>query len=167
MECKLRPWKSTDLKSLVKYANNWKIGKNMTDKFPYPYTEEAGKKFIEYASGGEPLCIFAIEIRGEACGGIGVHPQEDIHKKNMELGYWLAEPLWGHGIVSKAIKEMVEYGFNTFPINRIFARPYGSNKASQRVLEKNGFVLEARLKNTIWKKDRFEDELIYAVRLDE
>jgi RimJ/RimL family protein N-acetyltransferase len=164
MEYRLRPWNINDLDSLVKYANNWEIAKNLTDKFPYPYTREAGEKFIEFALSGNPIHIFAIEIQGEACGGIGIHQQDDIYIKNAELGYWLAEPFWGNGIITKAIKEMVEFAFDNYEINRVFARPFGSNISSQKVLEKNGFKLEGRLKNTVWKKDRHEDELIYSIR---
>ena len=164
MEFTLRPWCKNDLDSLVKYANNIKIASNLTDKFPYPYTREAGEAFIAFATSDDPSHIFAIEINGEASGGIGLHPLQDIHRKNAELGYWLAEPFWGHGTISRAIAQVVEYGFKHFDINRIFARPFGSNTASQRVLEKNGFTLEAHLKSTMWKMDRYEDELIYAIR---
>ncbi|MEZ4739331.1 MAG: GNAT family protein [Flavobacteriales bacterium] len=43
-------------------------------------------------------------------------------------------------------------------------RPYGSNTASQRVLEKAGFVLEARMQARSSKNGRTEDELICAMR---
>jgi RimJ/RimL family protein N-acetyltransferase len=49
-------------------------------------------------------------------------------------------------------------------VERIYARPFGSNLASQRVLEKAGFTLEGKFQQTIWKRDRYEDECIYAVR---
>ncbi len=160
---KLRPFTTHDLTSLVLHANNSNIANHMTNKFPHPYTTENGKAFIEFASSHNPHHILAIEINGEAVGGIGIHPQEDIHCKNAELGYWLAEKYWGNGIISKAIPQMVEYGFTHFDINRIFARPFGSNIASQKVLEKCGFTLEARFKNTIYKQDQFQDELVYAI----
>ena len=99
-----------------------------------------------------------------AAGGIGVHPQTDIMRRNAELGYGVARPDWGRGIISAAIPRAVEYGFRTFDIDRIYARPFGRNLASQRTLEKNGFVLEARLQGTIIKNGVIEDELIYAVR---
>lgn len=153
-----------DLGSLVKYANNWNIAKNMTDKFPFPYSEIAGSGFIKFANSDNPVHIFAIDVGGEAIGGIGVHPQEDVFRKNAELGYWIAEPFWNKGIVSNAIQQMVEFAFNTYDINRVFARPFGTNLASQRVLEKNGFVLEARLEKVLLKNDEMIDELIYAVR---
>jgi ribosomal-protein-alanine N-acetyltransferase len=164
MQFTLRPFTLNDLDSLVKYANNPKIANNLTDKFPYPYTKENGKNFIEFATKNTPTNIFAIDINGEACGGIGIHPQEDVHRKNAELGYWLAEPFWGNGIVARAIVQIVEYGFMNFDIIRIFARPYGTNTASQRVLEKAGFTLEGKFEKTLFKNGEFKDELIYAVR---
>lgn len=163
-EFKLRPWRISDLENLVAYANNLNVAKSMTDKFPFPYTESAGKAFIEFAGMDNPVRIFAIEIEGRAVGGIGVHPQTDIFRKNAEVGYWLAEPFWGRGIMSAAISEIVNFAFVTYEIDRVFARPFGTNIASQKVLEKNNFALEGRYEKTILKNEEYLDELIYAVR---
>ncbi len=160
----LRPWSMDDLDSLVKYANDIEISKNLTNKFPHPYTIENGTNFIHFATKDNPIHIFAIDIHGEAVGGIGIHPQDDIQCKNAELGYWLPQDYWGRGIISKAIAQIVSFGFKTYDLTRIFARPFGSNIASQKVLEKNGFVLEAKFEKTLYKNGKFEDELIYAVR---
>lgn len=164
MEFILRPWKASDINSLIKYANNWNIAKNLTNQFPHPYTIQDGKAFIEYATKDDPIHIFAIEVNQEAVGGIGIHPQSDIFIKNAEIGYWLGEPFWGHGIVSKAIKQIIQFGFSTFDIERIFARPYGTNFASQKILEKNNFLLEGRYNNILYKNGEYLDELIYAIR---
>lgn len=153
-----------DLPNLVKYANNWNVAKNLTDKFPHPYTEKDGKSFIELATMDPSVPIFAIEISGQAAGGIGIYLQTDIHKKNAELGYWLAEPFWGKGVVSKAIKQVVDFAFTTYDIDRVFARPFGTNIASQKVLEKNNFRLEGRFDKVLFKNGDYLDELIYAVR---
>jgi len=164
MEFKLRKWQAADIDSLVQYADNKKIAKNLTNHFPHPYSIESGKGFIEMAMKLDPVRIFAISIDGEAVGAIGIHPQEDIFSKNAEMGYWLAEPFWNKGIMSKAVLEMVEYGFKTFDINRIFARPFGTNIGSQKVLEKAGFTLEAKFEKTIYKYGVYLDELVYAIR---
>ena len=166
MNSKLRKWNEADLNSLVKYANNINIAKWLTNGFPYPYTQEDGKAYLSTAIDDNPLKVFAIEVNGEAVGSIGIYPQSDIHEKNAEIGYWLAEAYWGQGIMTKAIREIIEYGFQTFDIVRIFARPFSTNLKSQRVLEKAGFQLEARLKNALYKKGTFMDELIYAKHND-
>jgi len=165
MEFKLRSWRLSDLESLVKYADNPAIAANMTDMFPHPYTVEKGMAFLEMVTAQQPVLVWAIETNGEACGGIGIHPLSDIMRKNAELGYWLAEPFWGMNIVSRAIPQAVEMGFQALPdINRIFARPFGTNIASQRALEKAGFIYETRFEKTIFKNGVFLDELFYAVR---
>ena len=135
----IRPFRQSDIGNLVKYGNNPKIAQNLTDAFPHPYTEDAGKAFIEMAMKKDPPSIFAITVDDELVGGIGLHPQTDIHRLNAELGYWLAEPFWGKGIVTAAIKEIVTYGFKNLPITRIFARPFGRNEGSKKALEKAGF----------------------------
>lgn len=164
IKIKLRPWTYEDLHNLVKYANNSNIAKNLTDKFPFPYTEEDGMRFIESATKDDPIHIFAIDVNDQAVGAIGIHPQDDIHRRNAELGYWLAEPFWGQGIISKAIKLVVDFAFKNYNIDRIFARPFGTNIASQRVLEKNGFVLEGKFEKVLEKNGELLDELIYAIR---
>lgn len=164
MHFTLRSWKPDDLDSLVKYGNNHKIAQYMMDQFPNPYTPEKGKAFIDLTTKYNPPNVLAIDIHGEAVGAIGIHLQSDIECKNAEMGYWLAEPFWGQGIMTQAIRQMVEYGFQNWNITRIFARPFGTNIGSQRALEKAGFVLEARFSKTLFKRGEYLDELVYAVR---
>ena len=134
----------------------------MTNGFPHPYTQEDGEAYLSMIAHDNPTQVFTVEVNGEAVGSIGIFPQSDIHEKNAEMGYWLAEEYWDTGIMTKAIQEIVEYGFQTFDIGRIFARPFSTNLASQRVLEKAGFTLEARLKKALFKNGEFIDEIIYT-----
>ena len=164
MHFTLRPWTPADVESLVLFANNNEIARYLSDRFPHPYTVAAGEAFIAMAIAEKPVSIFAIDINGQASGGIGLHPQTDIQCKNAELGYWLAQPYWGKGIITKAILQMVDYGFTTFDINRIFARPFGINTGSQKALQKAGFILEAKFEKTFFKNGTYHDELVYAVR---
>jgi RimJ/RimL family protein N-acetyltransferase len=164
MQFILRPWHISDLDSLVQYANNANIARFMTDSFAHPYTEESGRNFIAFATKDDPVRMFAIDIEGRAGGGIGLHPQADIQRRNAELGYWLGEPFWGKGIMPEAIRQITAWGFETLDIDRIFARVFGTNTASQKALEKAGFVLEARLEKTLFKNGEQLDELLYAVR---
>ena len=127
MEYKLRPWTIDDLDSLVENANNHRIAQFMTDDFPFPYTREDGEHFINFIAKYGDNTDFAIEINYQAVGGIGIHPQKGIMKKNAELGYWLGENFWGHGIITRAIKEMVDFAFGNYDITRVYARPFGES----------------------------------------
>ena len=91
MNIKLRKWNESDLDNLVKYANNFNIAKWLTNGFPHPYTYEDGKSYLSMIENDNPTKVFAIDVDGEAVGSIGIFPQTDIHEKNAEMGYWLAE----------------------------------------------------------------------------
>lgn len=161
----LRPFGQADLPSLVKHANDPTIAAFLSDAFPHPYTEEHGRVFLEEAINKNLPLRRCIDIDGECCGAIGLHPKPDLWRFNLELGYWLGKPFRGQGIMTEAIRQMVQLGFSTFPdIKRIYASTFVANVASQRVLEKAGLEREAELKGTIVKNGVVHDELIYAVR---
>lgn len=164
MEISLRPWKHDDIDTLISIANNFNIAKNLTDKFPYPYTRADGERFIEYAINSKSSHLFAIDLQGTAIGGIGIHPQDDIYRKNAEIGFWLAESHWGNGYMRIAISKITTYTFQTIEIERIYARVFEKNIASQRVLQKSGFQLDGKFQKTIFKNNEFLDEYIYSLR---
>lgn len=164
MEITLRPWHLDDVNDLVDLANNKNIAQFMADVFPHPYTIENGKTFIAFATSNPNSKIFAIIIDGKPVGSIGLHLQTDILRKNAEIGYWLGEHYWGKGIITQAIPQMIDYGFKNMDIIRIFARIFGTNKASQKVVEKCGFKLEGKYDKTLYKNEEYLDELIYAIR---
>lgn len=167
MDFTLREWRITDLDSLVKHANNYNIAKCLTDVFPHPYSGADGKRYLDFViQDTPPIKIFAIDVDGEAVGSIGLTFKEDVYRKNVEIGYWLSEEYWGKGIVTEAVKQVTQYAFDTFDVNRVYAGVFAFNTGSQKVLEKAGYTLEAELKKTIFKYGEYIDEKIYARRRD-
>ena len=164
MEFTLRPWKKEDLEFVAKNAGDKEITGNMSDAFPD--SVEKWAKFLEYVVGNNDILYLAIDINGEAVGGIGVKPMDDIYRKNAEMGYWLAKKYWGKGIITQAIKLMVKKAFETFNIDRISATPFETNIASHKVLEKAGFILEARFAKKVVKNGNELDELVYVIKKD-
>lgn len=164
MNIVLKIWETRDAEALLKYAGNPKITQFMSDGFAGVSTPEGAAKFIVFANSGSDKIYRAIEVDGEAVGGIGVSVQTDIYRKNAELGYWLAEPFWGKGIVTHAIGLIVAEAFDSLDITRIFAKPFHTNTASHCVLEKAGFRLEAILEKAVFKNSEYLDEHIYVIR---
>lgn len=159
-KCTLRQWKHSDLEDLVENANNINIAGNMRDGFPFPYTHDHGRQWIEIAKDNN--CFFAITVENEAVGGIGLTTGRDVERISAEVGYWLGEAHWGKGIISSALKGVVDYGFNELKLRRIFAVPLEHNTASRRVLEKNGFDLEGILRSSVIKFDKIYNQALYA-----
>ncbi len=161
-KCTLRKWESFDLENLVKNANNYNVASTMRDAFPYPYTVQDGKEWIEFAQNEEWGYNFAITINNKAIGGIGLIVGKDIERKSSEVGYWLGEDHWGKGIASSALKGIVNFAFNDLDLERIFAVSLEHNIASKKVLEKNDFILEGILRNSVFKYGKFYNQALYA-----
>ena len=154
----LRQLTKKDAPVLAKVANNKKIYDNLRDMFPHPYTLENANWFIDFVASQPETPRFVIEFEGQFAGMIGLHPQPDVYRKSVEIGYWIAEEYWGKGIATEAVRKIVEFGFENMDINRIWAGVFEYNEGSKRVLAKNGFELEAVLKKAVYKNDRFWDE---------
>ncbi|MBP9793506.1 MAG: GNAT family N-acetyltransferase [Flavobacterium sp.] len=80
-----------------------------------------------------------------------------------EIGYMLLPEAHGKGIASEAISLLCEYGFNHMKMHSLEAIIDPKNKASARVLEKNGFVKEAHFKEHEFYNGSFLDSAIYSL----
>ncbi len=158
----LRDWRPEDAASLARHADSPRIAATMRDGFPSPYTLEDARRFIATAAGSATNLFLAIEVGGEAAGGIGVHPFEDVYRRTAEIGYWLAESCRGRGIATDAVCALAPVAFERFGIVRLQAGVFSSNPASMRVLERCGFAREAVHKNAIWKRGLLLDEVVYV-----
>jgi len=147
---------------MAEIANNMKIAVNLRDAFPYPYSLEDARKFINMCLRVKPYQVFAIEFEGEYVGNIGLHKQDDVYRKTAELGYFIGEQYWNRGITTRAVNLICEYGFRELDVIKIFSGVFSFNTASQRVLEKCGFEREAVLKSSVIKNGKIYDEYRYA-----
>jgi RimJ/RimL family protein N-acetyltransferase len=158
----VRDWLVSDVQSLVRHANNRKVWLNLRDRFPHPYTEADGRSFLSHVTSAKPGTVWAIEVDGEAAGGIGLVPLTDIERVSAEIGYWLGERFWGRGVTTEALKAVTVEAFRRFDLRRIFALPFADNIASIRVLEKAGYVLEGRMPQSAIKDGVVRDQLMYG-----
>ena len=97
-----------------------------------------------------------------ASGGISIVFQEDVERRSAEIGYWLGRRCWGRGIMTAAVQTITEYTFANFDTCRLYASIFARNTASARVLEKSGYELEGRLRQSITKNGQTMDSLLYA-----
>jgi len=160
--CILRPWLRGDEIPLARHANNRRTWLNLRDAFPHPYSLQDARTWIESTLGVEPASNLAIEIDGAAAGSVGVFPLADVHRRTFEIGFWLAEPYWGRGVMTEVVRSATERTFTTFDAARIQAGVFSWNPASMRVLEKAGYVLEGWLRKSVTKDGQLLDTALYA-----
>jgi RimJ/RimL family protein N-acetyltransferase len=104
--------------------------------------------------------VLAIEAGGELVGhanlAVGDHRQG-------EIGFVLHPDHQGHGYATQAAEAMLELGFETYDLHRIYGRIEPRNTASARVLERLGMRKEAHLIENEWVKGEWQSEAVYAI----
>lgn len=158
----MRSWEWRDRDAIVRHANNRNVWINLVDRFPHPYTHSDARNWLDTVVGHQPETSFAIDVGGEAIGGIGFSIQPDIGYRSAEIGYWLAEGFWGRGIATEALIAVTEHAFSTYDLCRLYAHVFEWNPASARVLEKAGYTFEGCLRKSATKAGQTIDRLIYA-----
>jgi [ribosomal protein S5]-alanine N-acetyltransferase len=162
MKVILREWKKSDSAALAKIANNKKIWDNVRDRLPYPYTEQDAKEWLVLVKKQKIVTTFCIEADGELAGSIGFTLKEDVYRKSAEIGYFIGENFWGQGIATEAIRQLVNYIEKNFDLVRIYAEVFEYNKASMKVLEKNGFYLESIRKKAAIKNNIIVNDFVWV-----
>jgi ribosomal-protein-alanine N-acetyltransferase len=157
---RLRRFRESDAPRMAELANNPKIGRNLRDGFPYPYTVKDAEGFIKQFMSHQSF--FAIEYNGEYVGNISLSPHDNVYRKTAEIGYFLGEPYWNKGIMTTAVNLITAYGFQELGLARIHTGIYEYNPASQRVLEKCGYCKEGIFRKNIFKDNQLWDEVRYA-----
>ncbi len=157
----LRYLSLNDAENIARYANNIHIKNNVRDSFPFPYSLKDATYFLSRKK--NPPTELGIEYNDECIGVIGIIPQDDVYRKNAEFGYWLAEPFWGKGIMTKAVQNATPHFFLNFDIVRLYAGVFEWNIPSMRVLEKSGFTLDCVVKNGIFKNNHLINEHRYSL----
>lgn len=156
-----------DLPVLQQNINNYEIYKN-TLNIPYPYTTQDAEFWFNQTNKlnkkyGVNTNWVIRNKEGELIGGIGNMLKYGVDAHKDEIGYWLAKPYWGKGIMTEVVKKYVTYLFKTTSIIRIEATIFARNKASEQVLLKSGFGLEGNLRKSYLKDGEYLDGKLYTI----
>jgi RimJ/RimL family protein N-acetyltransferase len=161
----LRPYSISDIPALLPLIGAREVAAT-TLRIPHPYTESDARSFI---AGTEEGLLSASELRlgivlresDTLCGGVGLRIEAE-HRR-AELGYWIGVPYWGKGYATEAARALVDYGFGTLGLHRIFASHFANNPASARVLRKIGMRHEGSLRAHVLKWGEFLDLEMYGM----
>ncbi|SES66466.1 Protein N-acetyltransferase, RimJ/RimL family [Oceanobacillus limi] len=161
----LRLFQKSDAEAVTKLCNNYNIFKN-TLYLPYPYDINDALTWMEHhlenflANKSYEFAITGKES-GQLYGAIALSNNQAFH--HGEIAYWVGEEFWGNGYATEAANAIVQFAFDEKKYHKIFARFFGSNPASGRVLQKIGMKEEGVLLDHVRKEDRYEDLVYYGM----
>ncbi|MET0290266.1 MAG: GNAT family protein [Pseudoxanthomonas sp.] len=159
----LRRWRRDDLPALVRHADDAEVARRVSDRFPHPYTQADGIAFLEGRVVDLSQPVLAIEIDGQACGGIGARVGAGERLHSAELGYWLARAHWGRGLMTQAVATYLPWVIAHYQLMRVQAFTLDFNAASARVLRKSGFEEEGVERRAVIKHGQLHDLRRFAL----
>ena len=157
----LRPWVEEDAESLYEYARDPRVGPMAG--WPVHTSVENSLEIIQTVLGDS----YAITIKGDnrAVGSIGVFPIRNLpqFEGETEIGYWIAVPFWGQGLVPEAVRELLRILFEEKGENRVWCGHYEGNGKSKRVIEKCGFEFVLKQESYVPLMEEHRVELFYKI----
>ncbi|KAA8650318.1 hypothetical protein EYZ11_013415 [Aspergillus tanneri] len=165
-KCLIRPYCQSDAEDVSREADNPRIAKWMTNRFPHPYLIDDAKKWIATSMTQPELNAFAICRKDDnrVIGGIGLEAEGDVQYRTMTMGYWLGESHWRCGIATEVVTALSRWAFEKFPhVIRLQATVFEGNEASAGVLQKAGYHFESRSRSAVEKNSVVMDLITYCM----
>ncbi|HVP06414.1 MAG TPA: GNAT family N-acetyltransferase [Candidatus Acidoferrum sp.] len=163
----LRTLRESDAKSLAKYAKDRAVSRGTF--IPHPFKLSDATTIIRRSRNlarrkEQKTIVLGIEYKqtGEIIGGVGLH-QINYRMKNTEVGCWIGKPFRGTGLMVEAMYAVLRYAFNELKLKRVHAHIYVENIASQKMVEKCGFVREARVRCGHLHHKRWKNSYLYSI----
>lgn len=162
----LRPLRKSDGDALYCHIRGPEIAR-WIPSIPRPYRrkdmDESLKLVTKYAKSGL-WHIFAVRRldSNEPIGVVGVH-RRSAKSPDAEIGYWLARPDWGHGIMTQSVKLAIGYAFDRLRLHRLSVNHLEPNDASRRVIEKCWFRREGMSREVLLRGGKWLNIINYGL----
>jgi ribosomal-protein-alanine N-acetyltransferase len=91
----------------------------------------------------------------------------NLKHQKAEVAYILSHPYWGQGIMTEALKEIIQFGFDSMDLVRIEARCIEENLGSEGVMKKEGMSYEGTLRKSMFTKGKHHNIKLYSILKDE
>lgn len=139
----LRPWRESDLDDFFEYASVDGVGqaagwqphksKNESRQILRNFIDEKKTFALEYKDNNKVIGSVGLE---ELCFDLG---EPYTSRRGREIGYVLSKDYWGHGLMTEAVKKVIEYCFQNAGCEFLQCSHTDDNIRSKRVIEKCGF----------------------------
>src|SRR6516165_7295011 len=123
-----------DVKAIARLANDRRIAEN-TRRLPHPYLQDHAVAFVRTMADSADNA-FLIESNFVPVGMVGINWND---RDAPALGYWLGVEHWGQGFGTEAARAAIDYFFEEFDLDQLYAGARVTNPSSRNVLEKCGF----------------------------
>ena len=105
--------------------------------------------------------VFVIWFENSFAGLLGLKDKDFVNRK-VEIGYWLVEAMTGKGIVTRSVKAMISFLFESMQMNRVQIKCGVGNTPSSAIPKRLGFTFEGIEREGERHRERYIDLEVYS-----
>ena len=159
----LRPWELTDLQDLYEYASVPGVGE-MAGWNHHSNVAESEMILDVFIAQKKTLAV-VLKENNKVIGSLGIEKIKNVDEipnnlEGRELGYVLSKDYWGEGLMTEAVKAVMDYCFKVLRYDYLTCAHFIQNDRSRRVIEKAGFQFLKEVKTEI-RYGSVEDTKLY------
>jgi len=160
----LRAVEREDLDLLTSYDNDVELELAANDVPPRPSSRaRRRRRFDEQLKEDRDLVPFMIEVDGKAIGECSLGNFDQV-ARTCELGIAIGDrDYWGRGYGRDAVRVLVDYGFRSFNLHKIWLEVGAANERAVRSYRACGFVEEGRLRRQWYNAGRYVDVVLMGL----
>jgi diamine N-acetyltransferase len=163
---RLRAVERADLSKFQEWLNDPDVTEGLTHFLPLSIEDEE-KWFAALADEMPEQRPLAIEVRSgegwQLAGNTRLFRLEWLHR-SAEFGIVIGDKtLWDRGFGTETLELVLQHGFDTLNLNRIYLHVYANNGRARRSYEKAGFVVEGTLRQAMYRRGHYVDLLIMSI----
>lgn len=161
----LRKMRLTDAKDMHEYAGDPMVSRYMVWVPHKTFKHTVGfLKYVQktYRQGEPESWAVTIKSSGKMIGTCGFYKVDPRHSF-AELAYAISRDYWGRGLMTEAVKAVLDFGFRKLKLNRISANAMPENIGSINVMKKNGMKYEGTLRELLMAKGKFRTVKLYSI----
>jgi [ribosomal protein S5]-alanine N-acetyltransferase len=161
----LRKANAEDVSDIFVYASDAEVtrylrwGPHQTISNTEKYVHEV---LEQYSQGRDGPWVIELKDNHQVIGHIHLMEMEIQHQK-AQVGFVLSKSYWNKGIMTEALRKVLEYSFIHLGMNRIEGWCIAKNRAAERVMGKSGMRKEGELREYLFQKDTFWDYCVYSM----
>ena len=104
----------------------------------------------------------AIVYNGKIVGKVSINAI-NVANKTAQIGYMLDKKYEGRGIMTRAVKAMIDIAMFEYDVHKVEIWAAEGNEKSRAIAERLGFVQEGIIRNAEWLYDHYVNHVVYGV----
>jgi ribosomal-protein-alanine N-acetyltransferase len=164
----LRDFTESDIPSYQQNFADYEVIRNLSNRVPWPYPEDGVETFLNNfvsPTQGKDQWFWVITLKDEPTEAIGcVHLWRE--ERPEQRGFWLARKHWGKGLMTEAVKPVMDYAFKTLRFEKLVFGNAQGNLRSRRIKEKTAARL-LRVQPMKFVDPSFTEVELWELRKDE